>query len=229
MKKVAIFAKTAQKAFVIKELIQSYGFIYDEESPDFMITLGGDGTLLMAEEAFPGLPKLPVRDSLICFKCHDEPIETLLEIITTGRSVIKSFSKLSVTADGKRLVAVNEICIRNRDQRRSLRFKVRINDNWIDEVLIGDGVVVATRFGATAYFKSITRQTFMMGIGIGFNNLRNDHPSVVIDENSLIEVKIVRQTGIVSADNQEELISLGEGASAVISKSEDICRFVTHE
>ena len=34
-----------------------------EDSPDLVLTHGGDGALLGAERDFPGVPKLPLRDA----------------------------------------------------------------------------------------------------------------------------------------------------------------------
>ena len=229
MKQFAIFAKSEDKAGSIRKKAEAFGLIYDRETPDFIIPLGGDGTLLLAETAFPGLPKLPVRDSLICYKCHNEPVEVLFEIIAACRASIKEFSKLVGIIGSKRLIAVNEICIRNSDQRRALRFAVSVNGKKVDHELIGDGLVVATSFGSTGYFQSITRSSFMEGIGIGFNNLRIPVAPILMHESCIVEVAVERGSGFVSADNRSEMFTINKNDTVVIRDSGERCRFVTHE
>lgn len=65
MKIFSVSAKLPKLALSLRQKAETFGLVYDDRNPDFMITLGGDGTFILAESAFPGLPKLPVRDSLI--------------------------------------------------------------------------------------------------------------------------------------------------------------------
>jgi hypothetical protein len=70
----AIHAKREQKAEAVKTKVEDHGFLYQPTSPDFIITVGGDGTLLQAERCYPSIPKLPVRDSLRCYRCDRHSI-----------------------------------------------------------------------------------------------------------------------------------------------------------
>ncbi|MBD3317503.1 MAG: hypothetical protein GF344_17065, partial [Chitinivibrionales bacterium] len=170
MTNYAIFAKNPQRVPELKAIAEMRGFTYDPEFPQFMITIGGDGTFLLAEHRYPGIPKLLVRDSLICYKCHNEPIDEMLRIIAEGRYLIKEILKLRAAFNASGPLAANDIIIRNTDPRHALRFRLTIDATSEDDILIGDGVVVATPFGSTGYFRSITRQSFFEGIGLGFNN-----------------------------------------------------------
>jgi NAD+ kinase len=161
------FAKNPAKIAELRAVAAPMGFVYDDDKPDFMITIGGDGTFLLAERRFPGIPKLLIRDSFVCFKCHDEPVARMLEIIKSGTWRIEEIPKLKVSLDGTAPTATNDIVIRNADPRHALRFRLRVDDEPVDDVLIGDGVVVATPFGSTGYFHSVTGRTFATGIGIG--------------------------------------------------------------
>lgn len=93
----------------------------------------------------------------------------------------------------------------------------------------GNGLVVATRFGSTGYYQSITRSSFMEGIGIGFNNLRIPGEPIIMHESCMIEVMVERESAFLSADNLSEMITINTDDMIVIRDSGELCRFVTHE
>ena len=147
--------------------------------PDAVITFGGDGTLLGAERDFPGIPKLPLKDSDGCFKCHPNSNEELLQLLVQNKLIVKEYSKLEVEFGGQKYLVVNDATIRNTLPNTALRFSVNLNESSPSPlvtssfVLVGDGLVVATSFGSTGYFFSITKRTFAKGFGVAFNNIHN--------------------------------------------------------
>ncbi|MEQ9236590.1 MAG: hypothetical protein RIG66_21175 [Coleofasciculus sp. E2-BRE-01] len=164
LKTFSIYAKNPEKGQQVKSQVEKQGFKYSETFPDFIITVGGDGTYLEAERIKPGIPKLLVKDSLVCFKCHNEPLDEMLAMIQAEKSQFKEIIKLEAIHDKGRLLAVNDILLRNENPIHAIRFKVSLNQDEVDSNLIGDGVVVATPFGATGYYRSVTRSTFSQGI-----------------------------------------------------------------
>ena len=50
-------SKTAR----VKRHLKKHGFSYTRLKPDFVVSLGGDGTFLVAERLYPGVPKLIAR------------------------------------------------------------------------------------------------------------------------------------------------------------------------
>ncbi len=165
-----VYARNEEKVPEVRESAEAMGFRADRQDPDFIISLGGDGTFLICERECPGVPKLPVRDSLICFKCHDEPLEAALRMIRRGEARVIERIKLEAAFGERRMPAANDVVVRNKDPRHALRFRLTINGKPLEELLIGDGVVVATPFGATGYFNSVTGETFQEGIGLALNN-----------------------------------------------------------
>lgn len=214
--KVAIFGKDKES---VEELVQSAGFTFDEKSPDIVITYGGDGTLVRSEIAYPGIPKVPLRNSGICKKCSAFPNETVLEKIQNGDYATEQLFKLSASAKGKTLTGMNDIIVHNKDPRHGIRYTLSVNGKKIQHEIVGDGIIVATPFGSTGYFRSITDSFFEVGIGIAFNNSTEQSDHMVVGDESIIEMSITRGPAIIYADNHEETIDLALGESVTIKKS----------
>jgi len=222
--KVAIFSKF-KVTEEMENKVKGYGLIYSEKKPEIVISLGGDGTYLMSERMWPGIPKLIVRQKSICKKGEVEGLESALEKISNGKYKIVENIKLETKFRRKKVVCVNEFSIRNRYATSALRFFVWINDDRTEEV-IGDGVVICTPFGSTGYYQSIGGKSFESGIGIGFNNPTKKMKNMVLPEDSIIKVKINRGDAVLTADNNPQVFIMSKGEVLTIKKSEDVARIV---
>ena len=226
IRKIAIVSKREVSDDLIK-ILEDLGFEYTKSNPDAVISLGGDGTYLYSERKFPGIPKLLIRDSAVCKKCGTDMIEkVILERLKTGDYTIEENLKLDAIVKGRKFTCTNDFIIRNKLQTRAIRFRVRINEKDVNRVLIGDGVVISTPFGSTGYFHSITGRSFKRGIGIAFNNLTKKVRHRIIDEDSRILVKVVRDHALFSCDNHPELVELGENERVEIRKSREVARII---
>lgn len=214
------------KAGDIETLLKEYGFELVTENPDIVVSYGGDGTLMRAEQAFPGIPKLPLRGSMICKLCHALPNEDVVRSITEGNYTTEEYWKLEVRAKGNTIVGMNDIIVHNADPRHAIRYELFINDKNIGHKIIGDGVVVATPFGSTGYYRSITDSYFELGIGIAFNNSTEQSDHVVVKENSVVRIVVARGPAIVYVDNREERIALEEGNEVLIRKSDKVAKIL---
>ncbi|MFC1648385.1 hypothetical protein ACFL1B_02890 [Nanoarchaeota archaeon] len=228
MKTFYIVAKDDSKVDEVKALFESKGFKFVKDAPDFIVCLGGDGTFLMSERQYPGVPKLLVRDSLVCFKCHDEPIQEMIEKLLEGRVFAKDFMKLEASYDSKSFIAANDVIIRNNDPTRGVRFSVFVDGKQVYDNLIGDGLVIATPFGATGYYKSITRDEFCNGIGIAFNNTTKEVEHLKVPEDSEVIVKIIRGEAQLAHDNSRDIVLMQPGDSVTVKKSSDVSRLLVH-
>lgn len=224
----SIYAKNPEKGQQVKSQVEKQGFEYSETFPDFMITVGGDGTYLEAERIKPGIPKLLVKDSLVCFKCHDEPLDKMLDMIQAGKSQFKEIIKLEAIHGKGRLLAVNDIILRNENPIHAIRFKVSVNQEEVDPNLIGDGVVVATPFGATGYYRSVTRRTFNQGIGVAFNNPTQEKQPLLLDETDELSLEITREVGQLVADNNPTIVKVNPGDRIRIRQASEVGLLVSH-
>lgn len=214
--KVIIFGDNINEA---KELAVKHGFEVVETNPDFVVTYGGDGTLLRAEDRYPNIPKIVLKNSLICKKCSKLSNDEVLSKVKNGEYKIEEMFKIETSGCGKTLYAMGEVILHNTDPRHAVRYKVFVNDSPVGDTIIGDGIVVATPFGSTGYYRSITDSYFEIGIGLAFNNSTEQSDHVVLREDSVIKLSLVRGPAVIYADNQKEGIELKEGEHIEIRKS----------
>lgn len=210
----------------IRNVIEKMGFIFVKENPDFVISYGGDGTLMGSEFAHPGIPKIILKGSLVCKKASPFSNEVVLEKIKNDQFRIEPMEKLFVSSKEKELVALNDIVIHNKNPRHAIRYILSVNNKQIGKEIIGDGVVVSTPFGSTGYYRSITDSFFEVGIGLAFNNSTEQSDHIVLKPESVIHIRITRGPAMIYADNQEDEIELLENDEATIKLSGKIANIV---
>lgn len=201
-------------------ILRSLGFQIVTRNPDVIITYGGDGTLLGAERDYPGIPKLPVRDGDPDNPQTHKRFERQLKRLKDGDYIESRYFKLQVTVRDETMLALNDITIRQQHQPSSLRYKIWVNDLPCPHEIVGDGIVAATVFGSTAYYRSITDSTFHVGIGLAFNNSTEQINHQVLREDAVIRMKITRGPASVFADNDPRSLTLNVGEFAEIRSSE---------
>ncbi len=176
------------------------------KNPDFVLTYGGDGTILKAEQKYPGIPKVPVRNSKICSMCISygkNSLDYLFEKLKRKDYREEKINKVEAILKGKKFVGINEIQIHNKDPRTAIRFSLHASGKNFDEV-IGDGLIFSTAFGSTAYYKAAGYEPFKSGIRIGFNNV---YPKKgPLELNGEAEVRIIREKALLIADNIDMII-----------------------
>ncbi len=186
---------------------------------DLVISYGGDGSLLGADRHYPNLPKLPIRSSKVCNHCYSaDNLENILESIKLGQIKPKSHIRLMAQFGKHKLQALNEINIKCLHPNLALRFSYSIGDLSFPDN-IADGLIVATPFGSTGYFKSIARTVFSQGIGVAVNNSVNPVPANIVSDEATITISINRENAYLSADNNPKIIRLKPGDTVTIKKS----------
>lgn len=215
--KIALFGKNSDS---IRHLLPTYNLELVEDKPDVIISYGGDGTLLSAERKFPGIPKLPVRDSKVCKQCPTHTTKSLLEALSKGQLNFKYFPKLEAKTGSIDILAINDIVIRNTTPMHALRFKVFKSGQQIGpKVIIGDGIVASTPFGSTGYYQSITREAIETGFAVAFNNTTLHLEPMKFTPIQDIKVVIVRGPGSLSSDNNPKIYPLKENDEVKIFAS----------
>ena len=216
----------------ITRVLAMFDLDIDNKKPDFVITYGGDGTVLFAERRYPGIPKITIRGSEGGFKCNyaEHELEDVLFKIEDGTYKIKEEMKLETTFQGRKYLSLNEVQIHNSTPNKAIRFSIVMDNLPIFEDVIGDGAVVATPFGSSAYFSSIGGEIFDKGIGIGLNNPHNVKSKPIIidsDFNPGIVIKILRDDGLLIFDEDDNMIKIKGGDEINVEKSINTAKFVT--
>jgi NAD+ kinase len=172
------------------------------EVADLLVAIGGDGTMLYATRLVAGrdVPLLGINRGRLGFLADITPGEMLRRVdeVLAGDFVEEPRLMLeAVIQDGResaRALALNDVVLQKRDTGRILDF-----ENWIDDVYVnthgGDGLVIATPTGSTAYALSGGGPIIHPGLDaltlvpICPHTL-SDRP-IVIGADSKIEVRIV--------------------------------------
>lgn len=217
--KFFIVAKNKKVIPEFKKEIKKKGHNYSENNPDIILSLGGDGTFLVAENKYPEVPKLMIRDSEIYNKSTLEKFNFFIDKLQNKHDyTIKEYSKLESHFGNETIIAVNDFIIRNKNQREAIRFRIKLDNIPYKDEFIGDGLVISTTFGTTGYFYTITKKIFKKGIGIAFNNINRDFRDLIIKDTTKLEVLITRGDALFTADNQRKEATLKTGDKIIIKK-----------
>jgi len=190
-----------------------------EEAPDLVICYGGDGSLLGAERTWPGVPKCPIRDVRRNPKCPQHGDDQVLARLVTGDLQTSRLLRLEAEAPGgRRLHAINDIVVTKENIASAVRTRIRIDDEVFRAQNVGDGLLVATPFGSTGYYQSITRGCFRTGIGLAFNNPMDWLGYIVLPESTVVTVEILRGPAQLLADNDPSRVCLGDGDRLVVRR-----------
>lgn len=212
--KILLIGKNSKN---IEGLISNFGFEVVSKNPDAIISYGGDGTLLYSERMYPAVPKLPIRDSLVCIKCPKHNEKDLLQKLLANKLELKEYKKLETKILYQTFLALNDFVIRNAEPIHTIRFTVTpLND----KILIGDGIVLSTPFGSSGYFKSITQQTFNSGFGVALNNTTETTPPIFFKDKDQVTFKLIRGIATLSFDNNPDIFNIDEGSEITFKLSD---------
>lgn len=155
MKTVGIISKkedrliAATAAQVTRDLKQ-LGYKIDLNKADFVITLGGDGTILRAARllAGRGTPILSVHLGGVGFLSEIELVELkeALERIKNKKYRLDERMMIEAHLGGKKLIALNDVVIAKSGISRVIKFELEGIGSYT-----ADGLIIATASGSTAY------------------------------------------------------------------------------
>ena len=164
MNKVTIYAKENERSKECKDrlltLLNKEGFIIDDNNPEVVITIGGDGTFLRAVHHYldKDVAFIGVNGGHLGFfsECDLDELELLVKSLKEARYHIKKHRLLNaiITSESSSnsFYAVNEFRIEN--PFHTLIADVYINDEHL-ETFRGNGLVVSSSLGSSAYNKSL--------------------------------------------------------------------------
>lgn len=185
---------------------------------DFIIVLGGDGTLLSAARnaAIYDTPILGINLGTLGFLAEVEKKASLeaLQKVLDGKYVIEKRMMLEASVydrhndDVKKLICLNDIGIARGSLSRIIDLRIFINDNFVDDYP-ADGIIISTPTGSTGYNLSaggpiLDPNTNMMVI-TPICPHRLYARSIVVSDGDIIKVQIGENFGcdvILTIDGQ---------------------------
>ncbi|MFA6928899.1 MAG: hypothetical protein WCT05_01125 [Lentisphaeria bacterium] len=190
-------------------LLKKFPLILVQEQPDLVISHGGDGSLLGAERLYPGIPKFPLRDRKQNPKCplHSE-LDTLTRLFSGNLEPSFLEKMVAVSDTGQTLQGLNDLVLSRELVSSAIRYRIWVDDTLFRPQVVSDSLVIATPFGSTGYFQSITHGNFKAGIGLAFNNTMDGPDFTVLPPTAKIKVQILRGPALLAADNNPELLPL---------------------
>ena len=152
-----IVAPTVEAERYAKQLSDDLS-LSDPYHADVLVVFGGDGFMLHSLHQFQALgkPVYGINCGTVGFLMNEANIKSraeLLERLESAKTTLLHPLKMSVeTSDGKTIIhhAINEVSLL-RQTSQAARIRIYINDIVRLESLIGDGVILATPAGSTAY------------------------------------------------------------------------------
>lgn len=155
--KIAIVASrsiNSQKS--LSELTKKYEkYIVSEKQADVIVALGGDGFMLSTLHQYikSEVPVFGMRRGTVGFLMNRYSSENLIERLKQSQvTTLHPLKMLATTSHGHHYeaLAINEVSLL-RQTRQSSRIGISINGQDKITQLVGDGVMLATPGGSTAY------------------------------------------------------------------------------
>lgn len=219
-----LIAGTAKQ--VIKDLKKA-GYKINLAKAKFVITLGGDGTVLRAARilAKRGIPILGIHMGGLGFlseiELHD--LSEALSRIKRKRFEIEERTMIETVVGGRRIIALNDIVVCKSGIARLVKLEIK----GIAEYM-ADGLIFSTATGSTAYNLSaggplLTPDSKSMIIAAICPHTITTRPIII--EKPVTLVLIRGKEVILTADGQEA-VPLHEGQEIRIQRSRLKARFI---
>lgn len=181
------------------------------ESADLVIAIGGDGTLLIAARraAVSGVPVLGINRGRLGFLADVNPLTMLDAMEPILRGDYASEPRMLLTAeiikesgDVTSGLALNDVVVKRADSGRMFEFETHVDDRYVN-THAGDGFIVATPTGSTAYALScggpiVTPSLNALVLAPICPHTLSDRP-IVISGSSLTDIRLREDDGDVAA------------------------------
>jgi len=231
LKSLVYFDSNNERAVAEYAQLVTYNEIYvtvDVNEAKMMLAIGGDGTLIRAIHSVD-LPDM--------FNIGLIGVGTVNYLAMGDNPVTHTINMLECTNDpydNDRYFAMNEIAIKAEDDSRMLTFDILIDGELICENVRGDGVIIATAIGSTAYAMSAGGPIIDIGAPVNVivpNNeySRKSRPIVLSNERSINIIPkndyVVYLDGLDCFEGHaNDIIDIYKGKSYVLWHADSLAR-----
>ena len=215
-----------------------YAFINDFNQTDFdaIIVLGGDGTILGLTDfaSKNDLPILGINAGKLGFLTEFETFEMLTAIKQLKESKLKIEKRMiiEVEVNDEKFYALNDCVIQriyHENEPLVVDLDVMLDNNLVDKI-VGDGVIICTPTGSTAYSLSAGGSILAPGIDsisitpISAHSLHNR--PIVYSANSTCTVLNLSQSSAGLIIDGKLVKSLSKHDICTINKSQRVIKFL---
>ena len=220
----------ARLAEVGAELVEGAGI----EGVDLVVALGGDGTVLRALVAYPQAPTLAVNFGRVGFltQCDRDGLEAVLSRVVRGEYFVEERLALEVRRGEQRARCINEVVWKGIAHISEVSL-------WVDGYHVhtsrGDGLIVGTPTGTTAYLMSTGAPIVTPGVSCLIANPLNEYsfssrPLIFPGDASLeVRVEECRAQDLVLVIDGGERLPLEVGERVEVSRAADPTLLVAFE
>ena len=187
--------------------------------PDALVALGGDGLMMRMGRAHPGVPILGINFGAVGFLAMAERSQwrDVMDALADGNFRYQDGPTLRVEvkradehlASG---TAINDVVIRS--GLRMIETEVYVDQRYVN-TYPGDGMIVATPQGSTAYCMAAGGPILIAGVhGFALTPLSPHSPirsTFVVPEESLIEMLVANDRRASLILDGEELVEIEQG------------------
>jgi NAD+ kinase len=218
-----------------REVVQEEHLAGATAAVDAVIVLGGDGLMMRAANAYPDVPLLGINFGSVGFLAlvEQRDWQHAIEALFDGSYTVEDGATLaaSVARSGQLLNqgwAINDVVVRG--GARMIDIELYIDGRYVN-TYPGDGMIVSTPHGSTAYGMAAGGPILTAGVhGFAIVPISCHSPirtPLVVSEDDVIELLLAndREAGLVL--DGREMIPLRQGDVVRICRGEHLFRLVT--
>ncbi|HSX18943.1 MAG TPA: NAD(+)/NADH kinase [Candidatus Saccharimonadales bacterium] len=202
------------------------------EDADMVITLGGDGTLIhtACEYAALDVPFVGINAGTLGFLTAEEgdDWQKAVDLLIAGKYTVSERMTVEASvAKGDSFQAVNEVVVKG--LYRVVKLEILVNGQKLLNTS-GDGVIVATQTGSTAYSLSAGGPIVDPGLDCLLITPVNAHglpiPSMVLSPNDEIDIKISSGENISLIIDGQEHTKVSQSQSVKVKRGKNKVKLV---
>ncbi len=224
--RIAIFYNNNKKSYdlyhKLKKKLLINNYILDQENYDLVIGIGGDGIFLrtIRNLNYKNILYIGFNTGTLGFiqEINNNDINCLIDILVNKRLITRKVNLLDIEIYTEKNYykyhAINEVAIREQDLN-TLKMKIYISKQLMQN-FAGDGVLVASSFGSTAYNLSFGGAIVHNDLNtiqltpiapINNNSYRNLQNSYILPSNQKIILKHKNNNLLITLDGENINVS----------------------
>lgn len=126
------------------------------ENFDFIVTIGGDGTILSVLQEIRECPPIfGINTGKVGILTHAKPEDFEIHLKEAiEKFEVEEFTRIECECDKGKFLALNEVAFLAKERAKLMKVTIKIDEEEVDSLRC-DGVIASTQIGSTAYAFSL--------------------------------------------------------------------------